>query len=243
MSLNICKDKLVKSQAVCRRWLSNKNNLLLKFKTLQPRFTEVITGYHMINDTPIKESVWEEINCSIVNKICAVSEKANGNHISGKDNKFGHLNISNKSTKINGTRISLSSYRLTNICSDKNHGCDNEIINEIQKRDQSFDYYSILLRNELEKHILDYSWYMVPKSHFIFKITHLSPTIGKIGKKKGTVIGWESQFCKITFSMSSQLWYHFDIKHIESYKICQVQIDNNSIPKLDYSDIYNNFIR
>jgi hypothetical protein len=40
--------------------------LIEKFKQLQPQFTAVVSGYHLINKSPIKESVWEEINCDIV---------------------------------------------------------------------------------------------------------------------------------------------------------------------------------
>jgi hypothetical protein len=58
-------NNIVKIQSMFRKYLSNKNNIYIlskKFKTLQPEFDAVIKGYHMINRTPIKESVWEEIN-------------------------------------------------------------------------------------------------------------------------------------------------------------------------------------
>ena len=40
---------------------------------------------------------------------------------------------------------------------------------------------------------------------------------GKIGKNKGKNIGWESNFYDITFSMSSQLWFHFDFEDIKKF--------------------------
>ena len=40
--------------------------------------------------------------------------------------------------------------------------------------------------------------------------------------------------------MSSQLWYEFDIKDIEQYKLCSVEINNNE-PKINYSQIFHLF--
>ena len=64
--------KIIKIQSICRKWLVSKNNiytLVKKFKTLKQTFHAVITGYHMINKAPIKESVLEEINCGIVKNV------------------------------------------------------------------------------------------------------------------------------------------------------------------------------
>lgn len=212
----------------------------LKQPQTQTQFSKVIKGYHMINVTPIKETVWEEINCDILRWCCSITDEANGNHMSGKDNRFDEFNISNKSTKQNGSIINLSSYRLTSVCSDKSPGNETDIINEIVKRDESFDYYSILLRDEKENSKIKYEWYMIPKDNNLFKIDKLTPKLGKKGKKKGEVIGWESKYCDITFSMSSQLWYHFDIKDFKEFYICSVEIDN-SLSKINYSRIYDSF--
>lgn len=216
----------------------NHNNIYERFKQLQSHFESVIKGYHMINKSPIKESVWEEVNCDIVSNICSVTDEAKGNHMSGKDNRFDEFNISNKTGKESGEKISISSYRLTSVCSDKSPGNEKEIINEIKKRDESFDYYSFLIRNEDNISKIKYEWYVIPKTHNIFKIDKLNFMYGKKGKKKGEIIGWESTFCDITFSMSSQLWYKFEKKHILDYKMCEVEIDNSK-PKLNYSIIYN----
>ncbi len=231
---------IIHCQSIIRRWLSNKNNIYIKFKKQQLRFESVIKGYHMINKTPIKESVWEEINCDIVDNVCFISDEANGNHMSGKDNRFDNFNISNKSTKQNGNNIDISSYRLTSVCNDKMPGNEQDIIQEISKRDKSFDYYSFLIRKEKENSVINYTWYIIPKEYYLFKIDNLKPKIGKIGKKKGNVIGWESKYSQIMFSMSSQLWYKFDVKHIEKYRVCSVNIDNSK-KKIGYSEIYHSF--
>lgn len=236
-------NNIIKIQSICRKWLSNKKNIYAlskKFKTLQPTFDTVIKGYHIINKAPIKESVWEEINCDIVRNICSITGQSNGNHTSGKDNIFDNICISNKSTKTDGNKVSISSYRLTSVCSDKNNGNSQDILNEIKKRDNSFDYYSMLIRNEKENLIIEYMWYIIPKDYYIFKINNLTPKIGKQGKKKNLIVGWETKYCDITFSMSSQLWYKFDIKDIEKYKVCSTEIDNSK-SKINYSQIFHSF--
>jgi len=236
----MCIESVIKIQAICRRWLAHKHNIISKLKKQQSVFESVISGYHLINKTPIKETVWEEINCDIVQNICSISDEANGNHLSGKDNRFDSFNISNKSTKRNGNNVSISSYRLTTVCSDKIHGNETDIITEIEKRDESFDYYSILIRDEKENSIIDYEWYMIPKDYYLFKIHSLTPKMGKTGKNKGNIVGWESKYCDITFSMSSQLWYKFNMNEIKKYKVCQTTIDNSK-PKINYSQIFHSF--
>ena len=234
--------KIVKCQSLCRGWLARKKNifgLIKKFKGLKSTFDAVINGYHMINKAPIKESVWEEINCDIVKNICQVTDEANGNHLSGKDNSFDNINYSNKSTKTDGNNICISSYRLTSVCNDGNTGDAEEILKEIKKRDKSFDYYSILVRIE-KQNIIEYMWYVIPKDFHIFNTKTLTPKLGKIGKKKDKIVGWESQHCDITFSMSSQLWYKFNINDINKFKICSTKIDNSK-PKINYSQIFQSF--
>lgn len=229
--------KIITCQAVVRRWLACKNNIYIKLKHQQPRFTSVLKGYHMLNKTPIAGAVWEELNCDIVSDVCTISDEANGNHLSGKDNRFDNFNISNKTSKTDKNDIiSISSYRLTSVCSDKSPGDEREIIQEIEKRDSSFEYYSILnCKRDGEK--LLYEWYMIPKDYYLFKMKTLKHKIGQQGKKKGTIVGWSSDYCDILFSMSSQLWYKFMVKDIKKYRICSVEIDNSK-PKLSYSQIY-----
>ena len=238
--MNIHHNAAIRIQSMWRKYYSVKHNIYIKYKKLQPQFTSVIKGYHMINTTPIKESVWEEINCEIVKHACVVADQANGNHKSGKDNRFDNINISNKSSKQEGNTIRISSYRLSSVCSDKHNGNAQDIINEIEKRDSSFDYYSILIRDEKTNSKIIYKWYIIPKDCNVFKINCLTHKHGKRGKKKGEIIGWESYGCDITFSMSSQLWYRFHMDDIEKYKVCETEIDNNK-PKLTYSQIYESF--
>ena len=236
-------NKIIKIQSLCRKWLVSKNNiytLVKKFKTLKLTFHAVITGYHMINQAPIKESVWEERNCDIVQNVCLITDCANGNHASGKDNRFDKINYSNKSTKVDGNNSSISSYRLTSVCNDANNGEPVEILKEIKKRDSSFDYYSILIRKEKDKKIIEYMWYIIPKDYYVFNTYKLTPKIGKKGKKTNLVVGWESKYSDITFSMSSQLWYKFNIKDIEKYKVCSTEIDNSK-SKINYTQIFQSF--
>lgn len=233
---------IIKFQSHIRRKISNNNNILYHFKhnkSLTQKFNETILGYSLVNKTPIKECVWEEINTSIVENFYPVSDSANGNHKSGKDNKYKNWNISQKTGKICKNKIDISSYRLTKVCSDKDNGDTNSIKKEIELRDNSFDWYSILLRQENED-LIKYYWVIVPKDYHIFKIDDslMKLKLGKTGKKKNKPIGWQSVNFDITFSMSSQLWYHFKYDDIKKYIINTITIDNNK-PKLKYDKIYN----
>ena len=234
-------NRLIKFQSIIRRFISNKNNIFLKFKSekIKQEFRNEIKGYHLINSSPIKESVWEEINRNIVRNECIITEEANGNHLSGKDNKFDCWTISNKTCKIEKNKnINISSYRLTTVCNDKSPGNKDNIIKEIEKRDNNFEYYSILLRKENKDSII-YYWCIVPKDYYIFNIKNynLEAKIGKKGIKKDNIVGWKSKYCDITFSMSSQLWYHFKLNDIKKYIIDTIQIDI-MCPKITYSQIY-----
>jgi hypothetical protein len=230
-------------QSLFRGCIVRGNNIygtIKKFKSLQEDFSKTLNGYHMVNKAPIKESVWEEVNCDIAKSSFSISDEAKGNHASGKDNRFDNINISNKSTKVDGTNISISSYRLTTVCNDKDIGISVNIIEEIRKRDSSFDYYSLLVRDEKENSFIKYMWYIIPKDCYLFRIDNLNHKIGKRGKKKDEIIGWESKYSSITFSMSSQLWYNFSIDELKKYMVCYTEV-YNSKPKIDYSQIYDSF--
>ena len=211
----------------------------LKQENVSQRFQKEVQGYHLICEAPIKEALWEEINKNIASCVCDVKDEAKGNHKSGKDMQFDDFGISMKSAKLDKKKISISSYRLTTVCSDKNPGEPTEIVKEINKRDSSFQYYSILLREELEGNILQYYWCVIPKTSPLFNIveTDFKPKMGKTGKNKGTQVGWETKYISISFSMSSQLWIHFTFDDIKQYIISSIKVDNSN-QKISYSDIF-----
>jgi hypothetical protein len=234
-----------KIQSYWRSYNSRKNNIYSVFrsKAVVEKCKKEIIGYHIINNEPIKEAPWEEINCNIVAGVCAVSDEANGNHKSGKDNRFNNWNISNKTAKIAKSNVNISSYRLSSVCNSKECGDIKKIVKEIELRDSSFDYYSILLREHINSNII-YKWCIIPKDYYIFSPTRYTwdKKYGKQGSKKGLQVGWQSKYMDITFSMSSQLWFHFKIKDIEKYIICEVNVDPTTLPKLTYSQIYDTYL-
>ena len=214
--------------------------ILFTKKFIGESFKSEILGYHLICESPIKEAIWEEINCNIVNDYCKIIKNPTGSHLSGRDNIFDNWRISNKTGKIVNEKISLSSYRLGNVCNIKNVGNPNGIINEINNRNELYDYYSILLRDENIKYIIIYYWFIIPKDYHIFNIdsNQLLPIIGVNGKNKDKQIGWKSKYATITFSMSSQLWFNFNFNDIKQFLLHDVKVDKNS-KKYTYSDLYN----
>jgi hypothetical protein len=191
-------------------------SLLAKLAT---NFAKCVKGYHLINDDPIKEARWEDINAIILNASgCAVNSQSDGSHRSGADLNCSLGSFSNKSTQLKkGDKVfTLSSYRLTTVCSDKDAGNIESIITEINKR-KNFDYYSIIARNDTKDKI-QYDWFLIPSNYPSLNPASYNwyPQIGKNGKNKDTVIGWKTNtldgsYMSITFSMSSQLWIHINI--------------------------------
>ncbi len=182
--------------------------------TLGLNFSKAIKGYHLLHDEPVKESMWEDINAEILTTSgCDVSSKSSGSHKSGKDITCSLGTFSNKSAKygIGGNNFSISSYRLTTVCSDKTPGKIEDIKAEINKR-KNFTHYSIIVREEVGDEIL-YEWYLIPCDYPVFNPDSYEweHTLGKTGKNKDAITGWNTNLLngsmmKITFSMSSQLW-------------------------------------
>ena len=54
---------------------------------------------------------------------------------------------------------------------------------------------------------------------------------------KNEIIGWESKYSSITFCMSSQLWYVFNIDDIKKYKLFTTVVENGN-RKMKYAEIY-----
>lgn len=207
---------------------------VLKQPAIKKRFRDEVKGYHILNSKPIKESVWESINANIVSSHCVVSEEAMGNHLSGIDNKFDDWRISNKTAKVVNDNVRVSSYRLTSVCNNRTIGDTEDIVEEIKRRDESFDYYSILLRNERLNYIT-YQWYVIPENFYVFDAGRYEWDT-KIGRS-GLIVGWKSKFMDITFSMSSQLWYKFKLCDIEQFKIVEESVENNNA-LMSYADVY-----
>ena len=199
--------------------------------TLSANFTKCVKGYHLINDDPIKESPWENINVQILNASgCPVEAQSNGSHKPGADLQCVLGGLSNKSTQYEASGFKLSSYRLTTVCSDKNPGTIEAIMAEINRR-KDFAYYSIIVRNEQADKI-SYDWFMIPADYAPFNPATYkwSPKLGKTGKNKGVVTGWQTDVVNgssmsITFSMSSQLWMDIHLTDdIKKYIIGSVTV-------------------
>lgn len=233
-------NKIIKIQSILLRNYENKKNIYVCFRKeiIKDRFKKEIKGYHMMNEQYITGTVWEEINKNIVKKHCTTSNRAYGNHISGKDNQFNDWNISNKSNNIEKNNMTaLSSYRLTKVCASHD---ENLIKKEIEKRDSSFEYYSILLKKEKDKNIINYRWYIVPKEFHIFNVSKypMEPKISNTKNSNGNIVGWKSKYWEILFSMSSQLWFRFNVDEIERFLITEVDVDMSTSASFTYNDIY-----
>ena len=191
-------------------------------------FSPTVQGFHLVNESPIKESIWENLNAEIFSAAgCAVTSKSDGGHKSGADIVCAIGGISNKSSSYEKdcTQFKISSYRLTSVCSESNPADPASIIAEINRR-KNYDYYSIIVRSETPASYI-YDWYLIPSSCPALNPETYTwvPTTGAKGKKKDCTIGWKTNvvdgsWMSISFSMSSQLWMNFNItEEHKTYKM------------------------
>jgi hypothetical protein len=208
-------------------------------------FKKCVKGFHLINSSVINETIWEHINVMIFKHLgMEIYYKSDGSHLSGMDihcSSFGK--ISNKSAKYSANKsINISSYRLTVVCSEKHNGTPMDIIEEINKR-RNFDYYSLIIRNEVNATHIEYDWLLIPSNYYILDPSSYTwePTIGKKGKNKDTQIGWKTNKINgcsmfITYSMSSQLWIKIEMtEEIKKFIVGNVVVENK--PKYNYIEL------
>lgn len=214
-------------------------------KMLSDNFIKCVKGYHLINDDPIKETPWEDINAQVLTASgCIINSQSNGSHKPGADLSCSLGSFSNKSTQYESGNKSfkLSSYRLTTVCSDKTPGKIEDIIAEINSR-KNFKFYSIIVRNEKDSE-MQYDWYLIPSDYPQFNPSSYTwtPKIGKQGKNKGSTTGWETDIIggssmSITFSMSSQLWLEIVItEEMKKFIISSCKVNKGR--KLNYIQLY-----
>jgi hypothetical protein len=215
-------------------------------ETLSNLYGLCVQGYHMLNSDPIKEAVWEQINSQIFKHSgIQVVSQACGSHSPGCDIETDQGKFSNKSAKYEskGTEFSISSYRLTAVTSAENPGTPELICEEINKR-KNFDYYSVILREELPNGGFRYDWLLIPSDYSGFNPGNFKwqPTIGKRGKNAGKQIGWETTdsisgveaSMSISFSMSSQLWIQLKVtEELKQYIVATTTYDG-TVPQMDY---------
>lgn len=215
-------------------------------KNLSANFTKCVKGYHLINDDPIKETPWEDINAQVLTASgCIINSQSNGSHKPGADLSCSLGDLSNKSTQYEtgNKSFKLSSYRLTTVCSDKTPGKIEDIIAEINSR-KNFKFYSIIVRYEKDNEI-QYDWYLIPSDYPQFNPSSYKwiPKVGKQGKNKGSTTGWETDTIggssmSITFSMSSQLWLDIVItEEMKKFIIASCKVNKGR--KLNYIQLYN----
>lgn len=211
-------------------------------------FMKCVKGYHYINTEPINETVWETINGQVLELSgCPVKHTSSGSHSSGKDITCCLGGLSNKSAKYakKGAEFAISSYRLTTVCSDKDCGTVETIVQEINSR-KNYDYYSFIVRDETDE-IISYDWYLIPSNYPILspELYTWEPMYGQRGKKTGEQVGWKTNDINgskmsITFSMSSQLWLNVAVtEELKTFIVGSCSFSKKT--KLNYLQIYNMF--
>jgi hypothetical protein len=231
------------------------------WEVVASNFGLCVQGYHMLNTDPIKEAVWEQINTQIFKHSgIQVVTQACGSHSPGCDIETNVGKFSNKSAKYdkNSNEFSISSYRLTSVTNVDSPGTPEAFCTEINKR-KNFDYYSVILREELPNcGGFKYDWYLIPSEYPALspQTFNWMPLIGKRGKNAGKQIGWETvksngetvksngetvksngetgDSMSITFSMSSQLWIQVKVTEELKHFIIASATYYGEHPQIDY---------
>jgi len=211
-------------------------------------FQKCVQGYHFINSEPLNETVWETVNSQVlIVSGCEVQNTSSGSHSSGRDIVCALGGISNKSAKYSKgkTEFSISSYRLTTVCSDKDCGNVEAIVNQINSR-KNYEWYSFIVRNETDA-AFEYDWYMIPSGEPILspECYTWEPVYGQRGKNSGQQIGWQTNELNgsqmtIRFSMSSQLWISIKVtEDLKKYIVSSCTVSRQA--KFNYLQIYQMF--
>ena len=212
-------------------------------KSINKSFNDCVRGFSLVNkDSEISKEIWETVNSHIFeHEGVEILKKANGSHESGVDLITNIGKFSNKTSKINKKNlISISSYRLTAVSHDMGKTLD-----EIEKRNNSFDYVSLLAR-KVEDDCIHYHWYVIPKTSHLFdeRSFEWDPTYNKNNKQTG----WRTKkkgkrYISITLSMSSQMWFH-GISTSDLYPylvdICVISKKKNVMSYIDVFNLINN---
>lgn len=187
--------------------MTSRGCTLLKNHVFLKNLTKTVRGYHLVNNAPIKEAVWEGILSSSLS-VTGIDHTWNrGGHQSGRDisvvDGARRIGVSCKSCKDRkgAKQLCLSSYRMT-----KCRGVD-EFIRCIDIERANFDFYGVLSRSENEE-MVNYAVHFIPAE--LVKASKLEWT-EKLDRDGERIVGWESNErdgvqMSVVQSMSNQLW-------------------------------------
>jgi hypothetical protein len=180
----------------------------------QTALTKTIHGFHLINDMPIKESVWEKVLSTALSHANIEHTWKVGGHQSGKDITISKHAISCKSCRETENHFKVSSYRMT-----KCNTID-AFIDEIDFKRANFDYYAIISRIETDSQYI-YTVYAIPAD--LVKAKNMDWRENN-NKKTNIVSSWETDFKNgikmgIYKSMSNQLWITLCKEEFKQYII------------------------
>jgi hypothetical protein len=174
--------------------------------------------HHQIYRIPVKAEAWEDLVDQVMNK--ENSKYTAFNHSTGHDLNFELDNNKFlpqlKTGTIKDNKLIFSSHRLGRF----------ETIEEKLDFLENVNYDSFLFLSRNDSEIWDKNYFInyINKEIFDYKNFKWIETIGKKGKYKNRVSGWEGISkdgkikCKITKSMSHQLWVEVDLSLINFVK-------------------------
>jgi hypothetical protein len=192
-------------------------------KEILDLFEQRLKQHHEIYRIPVKAETWEDLADQVINQ-----ENSNFvpfNHSTGHDLNF-EISKNNFFTQlktgiIKNNKLVFSSHRLGRF----------ETLEQKLDFLEEVDYDSFLFLSRNESDVWDKKYYInyLDKKDINYKNLSWKEIIGKRGKYKNRISGWEGIStdgkikCSITKSMSHQLWVEIDtslIKLIKKIIIC-----------------------
>lgn len=196
---------------------------------------KTIKGYHLINDAPIKEAVWENIVSLALKRANISFVWYQGRHVSGKDFMINGKGVSCKTCKETNNNLDISSYRLTT-CANSN-----DFAEQIDQKRANFQYTLLLSRIENTDGYV-YNVYAIP-AH----VTKVGDKVfrERLNKRNEKIVGWDTECVdgvrmRIEKSMSNQLWIRIKKSKMMEYCVVDsVQVSN--VSRIDYVELFEQF--
>jgi len=192
---------------------------------------KTIRGYHMVNDVPIKEAVWESVLAQSLRRADCANTWKQGGHQSGMDILIGDQGISCKTTKMGRTSFKVSSFRMTKCNTGE------EFTEEIDVKRNNYSHYCVLARTEYAEELV-YDVYVIPSS----KVKATPKTWKEYKNKSGKITKWDTDNkdgygMMVSATMSNQLWIVLQKSAFEEFRtIKDIKIKLGQ--EMDYASLF-----
>jgi len=178
----------------------------MNFSSLVPHIKERLTLHHQLYSMQCKELAWEENLCYALKKAGFGSDwRPDSNHKSGVDQTTDiGVRIGNKSGAVHDDVVTINGSRSTK------HKTLEEKLEFLRVKKEDYIFCLGCEKKEWDRGLKIYYFIVIDSNKINYHDQQWSETIGRTGRYKDKVNGWEmtneNYSAKISKSMSDQLW-------------------------------------